>query len=195
LNAEYEEYDPAFNSTDYIDPNSVLGASGGSLFDRVSLGDPQALQTLQDQINWDWSNTEAAYDDFAKTADEQNKRLAQVEDDFKQWKRNLSQQGFTRSLASSVAQHGVGISTSGTGFFGGGETFTNQPEPIGSTTNETSGKPPPGQPQPITPAPFTTPPVVITDPFEFAGPTNPVYETVHDSGEVPPSPRSPKTNP
>ena len=55
---------------DYIDPNSVLGPSGGSLFDRASNGDADALQALRSQASWNWSASEKELANFNKAADE-----------------------------------------------------------------------------------------------------------------------------
>lgn len=76
------EISPPPGEDSYIDPNSVLGPSGGSLFDRASLGDPQALEALQNQINWNWSATNQA----AKELDEAtNGNPDEAEDKFKEW--------------------------------------------------------------------------------------------------------------
>lgn len=60
---------------DYTDPNSILGPGGQSLFDRAALGDPQALETLQNQVDWDWSESEKAREDLVKTSNEAGKQI------------------------------------------------------------------------------------------------------------------------
>lgn len=102
----------------YLDPDSVLGPSGGSLFDRASNGDIDALNALQNQINWDWSSSEKALEDLNKTAGEAGDRLAALGDQFKEWAQEWSDADKAGTLTGFR-----GVETSG----GGGKP---QPQPF-----------------------------------------------------------------
>ena len=87
----------------YIDPNSVLGASGGALFDRAAQGDPDALQALQDQTHWGWSASEKALDNLNKTAAESKNQINAAWNDIK---KSASETGdAVKNLPKSVGQH------------------------------------------------------------------------------------------
>jgi hypothetical protein len=74
----------------YTNPDSVLGASGGSLFDKAAQGDVNALNALQNQANWNFGATqqasktfEQAAKDFTNTVDNIGK---QAKSDTSVWK-------------------------------------------------------------------------------------------------------------
>ena len=171
------EVDASPGEDSYIDPSSVLGASGGSLFDRASQGDTKALQVIQDQINWDWSASEQAVKDLQQTSKDASKKLKELEDQFKEWGNSLDGMDILKTVTGVQS-----VTTSG-----GGKPFSAPPLQLSSVVP---------QPQPFTPPPLkmdTTP----TNPQSDVLPTNPFPSTTHFSvGKVPqfspPSPPAPK---
>ena len=70
--------------------DNLLGTIGGSLYDRASLGDPEALKALQDEINFDFGASSKALDDFKKKVDSV---AAQAEKDFIEVRKSFERGG------------------------------------------------------------------------------------------------------
>lgn len=96
----------------YIDPDSVLGASGGSLFDRASLGDPDALEALQNQVNFDWSSSEKALDEAQKVSNDEGVFVFGTYDEKPQ------------------SEPGTAKKSTGVGSTVGGNVTSSQPQPF-----------------------------------------------------------------
>jgi hypothetical protein len=153
----------------YVNPDSVLGSSGGSLFDRASLGDPDALEALQNQVNFDWSSSEKALDELQKTSNDEGLFVFGTQD-----KESLFSDSGTAKTSSGTSLGGVLG-----GPVGGGKTSS--------------------QPQPFTPAPVkidTTPTISTNDalPTKTFVPnsTSPLKSSSHSEGLLENNPEPPK---
>lgn len=162
----------------YIDPDSVLGPSGGSLFDRASLGDPDALEALQNQVNWDWTNSEKELENLNDTYNEVEPQLEKAWRDF--------QTGLV----------GAGTGVAGSAFTGG----VTKVETVGGGPEFTGGGSTTKQPQPFTPAPLKLKfdkIVTSSDDAQETNPngsqTSPTNSGAH-SGDLDILPESPKAN-
>lgn len=103
---------PATGPEAYIDPDSVLGPSGGSLFDRASLGDPAAMEALQSQVNWDWTNSESQRDELVEAYEEAKEDIKEAWKDFGLGKSHVSVETVKGGLKLEPDELSGGTSTS-----------------------------------------------------------------------------------